>query len=101
MRATARMLGRGLLRLARRTWPGAVAGWPVDAQPPRAVVLGAIAAVTGLSAVELARLVAYDDVQTVLAAALKLLPLDPADADRVVRRLLPDIERLAARGRRA
>ena len=95
MRATARMLGRGLLRLARRTWPGAVAGWPADAQPPRAVVLGAIAADTDLPAVELARVVAYDDVQTVLSAALKLLPLDPADATAWCVELLPDVDRLA------
>lgn len=95
MRTTARMLGRGLLRLARRTWPSAVAGWPADAQPPRAIVLGVIAAETGLAAVELARVVAYDDVQTVLSAALKLLPLDPADATAWCVELLPDVDRLA------
>ena len=95
MRATSRMLGRGLLRLARRTWPGAVAGWPADAQPPRAVVFGSIAADTDLPAVELARVVAYDDVQTVLSAALKLLPLDPADATAWCVELLPDVDRLA------
>jgi urease accessory protein len=95
MRATARMLGRGLLRLARRTWPAAVAEWPTDAQPPRALVLGAIAAETALPAVDLARVVAYDDVQTVLSAALKLLPLDPADATAWCVELLPDVERLA------
>ncbi len=95
MRVTARMLGRGLLRLARRTWPAAVAGWPADAQPPRAVVLGAVAAHTGLPALQLAQVVAYDDVQTVLAAALKLLPLDPADAAAWCVELLPDVDRLA------
>jgi urease accessory protein len=95
MRATARMLGRGLLRLGRRAWPSAVAGWPPDAQPPRALVLGAIAAETGLPAVELARVVAYDDVQTVLSAALKLLPLDPADSTAWCVELLPDVDRLA------
>jgi urease accessory protein len=96
MRATSRTLGRGLLRLARRAWPLAVAGWPTDAQPPRALVLGAVAAETGLPAVSLARVVAYDDVQTVLAAALKLLPLDPADAAAWCVGLLPDIDALAA-----
>jgi urease accessory protein len=95
MRASSRMLGRGLLRLARRTWPAAVAGWPADARPPRALVLGAIAATGGLPAVELAQVVAYDDVQTVLAAALKLLPHDPADATAWCLDLLPDVERLA------
>ena len=95
MRATSRTLGRGLLRLARRTWPLAVAGWATDAQPPRPLVLGAIAAEAGLSAASLARVVAYDDVQTVLAAALKLLPLDPADAAAWCVGLLPDIEAFA------
>ena len=40
-------------------------------------------------------MVAYDDVQTVLAAALKLLPLDPADAAAWCVGLLPDIDRFA------
>ncbi len=35
MRATARTLGRGLLRLARRTWPSAVAGWAVGRRSRR------------------------------------------------------------------
>ena len=95
MRATSRTLGRGLLRLARRTWPLAVAGWPTDAQPPRPLVLGAIAAETGLTAESLARVVAYDDVQTVLAASLKLLPLDPAEAAAWCVGLLPDIDAFA------
>ena len=95
MRATSRSLGRGLVRLARKAWPEAVGQWPPDARPPRAVVLGAIAAETGLPAVDLARVVAYDDVQTVLAAALKLLPLDPADAASWCVGLLPDIDRFA------
>lgn len=95
MRATSRSLGRGLLRLARRTWPEAVACWSADDRPPRALVLGAIAAGTGLSAADVARVVAYDDVQTVLSAALKLLPLDPADAAVWCVGLLPDIDRFA------
>jgi len=95
MRDTARTLGRGLLRLARRTWPEAAAHWSAQDRPPRALVLGAIAAGSGLPAVELARVVAYDDVQAVLAAALKLLPLDPADATAWCVELLPDIDRVA------
>jgi urease accessory protein len=95
MRSTSRMLGRGLLRLARRAWPAAVAGWPADARPPRALVLGAIAAGSRLSPLELVRVVGYDDVQTVLSAALKLLPLDPADATAWCVELLPDVDRLA------
>jgi urease accessory protein len=95
MRATARVLGRGLLRLARRTWPDAAAHWSVRDRPPRALVLGAIAASASLPATELARVVGYDDVQTVLAAALKLLPLDPADATAWCVELLADVDVLA------
>lgn len=95
MRESSRTLGRGLLRLVRRTWPVAARTWADTDHPPRAVVLGAVAAATGLPAVELARVVAYDDVQTVLAAALKLLPLDPADATAWCVDLLPDVDRLA------
>jgi urease accessory protein len=95
MRSTARLLGRGLLRLSRRTWPAAVAQWGPDDRPPRAVVLGAVAAGTGLPPCDLARVVAYDDVQTVLSAALKLLPLDPADATSWCVELLDDVDRLA------
>jgi urease accessory protein len=95
MRATSRVLGRGLLRLARRAWPEAAGHWSQDDRPPRPLVLGAIAAETGLPPADLARVVAYDDVQTVLAAALKLLPLDPADAAAWCVGLLPDIDRFA------
>jgi urease accessory protein len=95
MRMTARNLGRGLLRLARRTWPDAAVRWSADDRPPRALVLGAVAAEAGLPALELGRVVGYDDVQTVLAAGLKLLPLDPADATAWCVELLPDVDRLA------
>lgn len=95
MRATSRLLGRGLLRLSRRAWPAAAGRWPADGRPPRALVLGAIAAEADLPAVELARVAAYDDVQTVLSAALKLLPLDPADAAAWCVELLPDVDALA------
>ena len=95
MRATSRTLGRGLLRLARRAWPEAAAHWAPDARPPRPAVLGAIAATSGMEPSDLALVVAYDDVQTVLSAALKLLPLDPADTALWCRDLLPDMARLA------
>lgn len=80
LRDAARGQGRALLRLADRTWPdgpGVKAARALE-RPARAVVLGALAADLGLPAPALARLVGYDDVQTVCAAALKLVPLDPA-----------------------
>lgn len=97
LRDAARAQGRALMRLADRLWPAseplkAVHGVPT---PSRAVVLGAIAAEVGLPPAALARLVGYDDVQTVCAAALKLLPLDPAVVAAWVLDALPDVERLA------
>lgn len=86
-REASERIGRGYARLARRLWAAALApdetssrGCRPDLRYPRPVVLGVIAAVTELESGDVARLVAYDDVQTVAAAALKLLPLDPLDA---------------------
>jgi urease accessory protein len=86
-RGASERIGRGYARLARRLWPSALSpddlssrGCRPDLRYPRPVVLGVVAAVTGLESGDVARLVAYDDIQTVAAAALKLLPLDPLDA---------------------
>ena len=97
MRASSRMLGRGLLRLADRLWPRSpdLDRLRFRPDPCRAVVLGAVAAAADLPAAELARVVGYDDVQTVVAAALKLTPLDPAVAAAWVLQLLPDVDALA------
>ena len=77
---------RGLLRLAGSLWPGPV--WPVLAEQARplcrAVVIGAIAAASEMSAVELVRTVIYDDAATAAAALLKLDPCDPAQVSRWV-----------------
>ena len=77
LRDASDLLGRSYLRTAAAVWPmpelsQSTAGWC------RAVVLGATTAVAGLSAGELARLVGFEDVQTVIAAALKLQPFDPS-----------------------
>lgn len=91
LRAASRTQAVSLLRLARGLWPAIDdAGLP-DA-PGRATVLGALAGLVGLDAEQVARLVAYDDVQTVCAAALKLLPLDPAVATGWVAGALPAVE---------
>jgi urease accessory protein len=80
LRATSRRQGRAYLRLAERVWPGVLHHLPRDGEVPRPVVLGVISGVTDLSADQIARLIGYDDAQTVTAAALKLLPVDPIDA---------------------
>jgi urease accessory protein len=89
LRDASDQLGRSYLRTAGAVWdlaaleqPGVQ---PTGATPHqgvwcRAVVVGAAAAEAGLSAPETARLVGFEDVQTVIAAALKLEPFDPAVA---------------------
>ena len=96
LRDAADLLGRSHLRLAAAVWdvaPLVEAGrlWC------RAVVVGVTAAAAGLSAQETARLVAFDDVQTVLAAALKLAPFDPAHGVAWAVRAQPEVERLVER----
>ncbi|WP_435745420.1 urease accessory protein UreF [Nocardioides sp. SYSU DS0663] len=93
--ASARM-GRGYLRLAERIWPAVLDHLPRDAEVARPVVLGVVGAVTGLGPEQVARLTAYDDAQTVVAASLKLLPVDPADAAAWLVGLHPDIEDVVA-----
>ncbi len=97
VRDASRTQGRALLRLAHRLWPHSPALAAADAlgRPSRAVVLGAIAAEVGLGAPALAHLVGYDDVQTVCAASLKLVPLDPTEVTCWVYGALPDVAALA------
>ncbi|WP_110183438.1 urease accessory protein UreF [Nocardioides solisilvae] len=93
-RSTAYELGRALLRLGRRVWPEdpLLAGWSLPTARP--LVLGAVAAAAGLAAADLARVTGYDDVQTVLAAGLKLAPADPLQAVVWTRQLLPAVDAL-------
>ena len=106
LRETSVLLGRGYLRLISRLWPGSAGASAVAAirRPGRAVAVGVAAALAGLTAAQLVRLVAYDDVQTVAAATLKIEPLDPvvatgwvvAAADEI-ERMVGDLARLTAR----
>ena len=96
MRETAALLGRGYARLLSRMWPDApaVAALATLRGTSRAVVLGVGAALAGLSASQLVRLIGYEEAQTVAAAALKLEPLDPMDATGWVIDVQPEIERM-------
>lgn len=84
-RDASRRLGRGMLRLAGTLVPGNAA---VDQlarevpKPTRPVALGVLAAALGVPELELALLCCYDDAQSVVAAALKLLPIDPMTGTR-------------------
>jgi urease accessory protein len=94
LRDASDLLGRGYLRMASAVWGlDALAGrvWC------RAVVVGATAAVVGISAADTVRLVGFDDVQTVVAAALKLVPFDPTDGVRWSAAAAPEVEHLVAR----
>lgn len=95
LRATSRSMGRAFLRVVRRLWPDAPSVRTLAPGASRAVVLAAVADACGLAPVALARLAGYDDVQTVASAALKLLPLDPADVSAWVLDALPAVDRLA------
>lgn len=85
LRHASGLLGRGLARLASRLWPehpATVVLNSLGSAPMRSVSLGVVAAATGMDAAQVARVSLYDDAQTVAAAALKLLPVDPTDATR-------------------
>ncbi|MCQ2001595.1 urease accessory protein UreF [Arthrobacter zhaoxinii] len=82
-RDASRRLGRGMLRLASKLRPDAPAVVELQRtvpRPTRPVALAVTAAALGVGELQLARLCCYDDAQSVVAAALKLLPIDPMEA---------------------
>ncbi len=99
LREASRTLGRAYRRVALRLWPDAAALAELSTvlTPSRARALGLLAAATGLAAEAVARLVAYDDLQSVLAASLKLLPGDPVDATARLLDLAPEIDAVVDR----
>ncbi len=78
LRQASDLLGRSYLRMAAAVWDLSQLGLHPEGAWCRPVVVGVTAAVAGISAADTARLVGYDDVQTVVAAALKLTPFDPS-----------------------
>lgn len=95
LRDASDLLAHSLLRTVGAVWPVVL---PTTGPPwCRSVVMGATAAVTGLSSTELARLIAYEDVQTVISAAMKLDPFDPAVAVRWAAGVAAEVEALASR----
>ncbi|MGK2875033.1 MAG: urease accessory UreF family protein [Nocardioides sp.] len=96
VRSNAHLQGRALLRLTRTLWPGHRQLSLDGPLTPRAMVLGAIAAVAGIDAAALTRVVAYDDLQTVASAALKLHPDDPARTTGWVHDCFPLVDLLTA-----
>ncbi|GAB7005509.1 urease accessory protein UreF [Nocardioides sp. AN3] len=97
LRKASRTQARAVLRLSGRLWPDSepVAQARALSDVPRLVAVAAAAVAVGLDAPALARLIGYDDVQTVASAALKLLPLDPADVTGWVHDALPLVAGIA------
>ncbi|MFJ8309852.1 MULTISPECIES: urease accessory protein UreF [unclassified Streptomyces] len=100
LRATARKLGRQMMRAARATWPCAeldalAAARPRGAHQP--IVLGLAARAAGLGPEDAAHCVAYETVSGPATAAVRLLSLDPFDATAVLARLAPELDAVARR----
>ncbi|MET3963843.1 urease accessory protein [Marmoricola sp. OAE513] len=97
LRKASRTQARAFLRICGSLWPDSqhVADATRLVGAPRPVAVAAAAATVQLSPRSLARLIGYDDVQTVASAALKLLPLDPATTTGWVHDALPAVAALA------
>jgi urease accessory protein len=94
VRDSSDLLGRSYARLATALWP---LGLEPGRTYCRAVVVGAAAAAAGLDGPSVARLIGYDEVQTVISAALKLSPFDPVEGVRWSLAAEPQVARLVAR----
>ena len=98
LRSAANRLGAQLLRTAAAIWPTApsLADYRSRSAPtPRPVAFGVVAAVAGLDDLDTARAFLYEDAATVTTAAVRLLPVDGAEAARWLLEAEPEVERLA------
>lgn len=92
LRSASRRLGRQLVRVAGRCWPGAVLDRVAEVTPGGAhqpVALGAVAVAAGLDAVQVARLCVHHTVTTPAQAAVRLLGLDPFGVAALTARIAP------------
>ena len=92
LRAAGRALGRGLRRAASPSWPE-IAALTVEQHP---VVLGLVARAAGLAPAEAAALAVHGLMAGGVSAAVRLLPIDMADAMAVAAGLAPLAENVAA-----
>jgi urease accessory protein len=97
LRLASRRLGRGLRRAAGASFPVVAAG--VGEHHP--VVVGVVARAAGLGPDDAARLAVHHLVAGAVSAAVRLLPIDAADAMAVAMRLSPLGESAADQGCRA
>lgn len=94
-RQASRAQGRGLVRLARRVWPGH--DWAALGPTPHlAVAVGAVGTVGGLTAEHTALSVVYTTMTGAATAAQRLLALDPGDVAALTFELATLCERTAA-----
>ena len=99
LRDASDLLGRSYLRLAATVWAGLAPLTQDRTTWCRAVVIGATAAEAGLDAEQTARLIGFEEVQTVIAAAVKLQPFDPAIAVTWAVAASREVEAMVARVR--
>ncbi|HVS28821.1 MAG TPA: urease accessory UreF family protein [Solirubrobacteraceae bacterium] len=95
LRAAGRRLGSQLLRTATTLWPrdAVLAAYRErSGLTPRPVAFGVVAAAAGLDDLEAASVYLYEDAASVSAAAVRLLPVDGADAARWLLDAAPRIE---------
>lgn len=98
LRQAASRLGSQLLRTAATVWPAStiVSGYrSASASTPRPVAFGVVACAAGLEAEPAAAAILYDDAASVVSAAVKLLPVDPALATRWLADSGPTIDAIA------
>ncbi|GAA2909702.1 urease accessory UreF family protein [Streptomyces thioluteus] len=99
LRASARRLGRQMMRAARAAWPCAALDTLAAARPRGAhqpIVLGVAARAAGLGPSDAAYAVAYEAVSGPVTAVVRLVGLDPFEATGVLARLGSDVDGVAA-----
>jgi urease accessory protein len=98
LRVASSRLGAQLLRSASVVWDDELlrAYREASTATPRPVAFGVVATAAGLAGDAVAQAYLYEDATTVTAAAVKLLPVDAADAARWLVEAAPLIAELAA-----
>jgi urease accessory protein len=102
-RAASRAQGRGLLRLARASWPhpSYSTGGVLGERPHHAVVLGVAVAAAGGDAGDAASIGALSSVTGPASAAVRLMGLDPIAVTAILARLGREVDAVAAEARAA
>jgi len=98
LRTASRRLGAQLLRTACTVWPqqALIAAYrAASAATPRPVAFGVVAAATGLDDLDAAQAYLYEEAATLSGAAARLLPIDAADALRLLADTEPTLIGLA------